>query len=92
MKKVVLLRKYCFSFEFCPNYPPPFPQFGNLYNFFPKSKDLKDSLELKIWAGPPSLGQNPKEQQYFLRRTSLRLELQKQIASDCLSGDIENCP
>ena len=41
-----------FLLNFVQIIPPPFPQFGNLYNFFPKSKDLKDSLELKIWAGP----------------------------------------
>ena len=32
----VLLRKTCFSFGFCPNYPPPSPppNLDNFYNFF----------------------------------------------------------
>ena len=48
----ILLRKYCFSFGFCPNYLPlasPL-QFGQLVQLFPnvEIQDLKDSLGLKL--------------------------------------------
>ena len=48
----ILLRKYCFSFGFCPNYLPlasP-PQVGQLVQLFPdvEIQDLKDSLGLKL--------------------------------------------
>ena len=48
----ILLRKYCFSFGFCPNYltlASP-PQVGQLVQLFPdvEIQDLKDSLGLKL--------------------------------------------
>ena len=50
----ILLRKYCFSFGFCPNYltlASP-PKLDNLYNFFPMSK-------FKIW-------KTVKDQNYYM--------------------------
>ena len=43
-------RKNCCSFGFCPNYLPPFPQFGQLVQLFSdvEIQDLKVSLGLKI--------------------------------------------
>ena len=42
----ILLRKYCFSFGFCPNYlppPPPPPNLDNLYNFFRRQNSRFES-------------------------------------------------